>query len=587
LAALAASQCYLDSHPKGNVIVISPASLTKNFAKEMVKYGGKLSSKYKFYSFDTFMNLNKDDKVDCSKSMIIIDEAHNMRNANKRFESAFKCVQNSDKLILLTATPYINRLYDFVPLIQMLYRDEDIMRKTKNNFSKNISIKHEDFEDALKKLYNLLRGKVSYHGLKTTSDFPTVNYHRLDPNMTAEYFKKYDQSINEDMDFGLNPQVFYHGFRRAVNTVGSRSEEVEIDDELNKKLDIVLDLILTENNQTLVFTNWIDAGVKVLTHLFRQYGIAYLIIEGDTPPKDRLDIVEKYNDGEAQVLIITQAGTEGLDLKGTRNIILLDPVWSNAVVQQIIGRGVRYLSHAHLPEEERVVDVYQLMTKSGSKDLPSGDEVLYGIVDRKKTEEAFVYEMLSNASIYLEAKSLPKTKPTTKLSPKSRPKPKIELHDYEQTEDDTYNLDDTYPLFFTRSKTPPKTPPAPELPIIGEGFIFDNGTLRIENRGIDDQEFESIINQIGRENINELTCSGCKKITRITNLPRVHRIYCSGCENLEIITEVPILMRLHCLYSPKLEKYIEAIPSTKDFRKIFPMLVECECCSKFKDDMMF
>jgi SNF2 family DNA or RNA helicase len=157
--------------------------------------------------------------------------------------------------------------------------------------------------------------------------------------------------------------------------------------------------ILREGKQTLIFTNWLEAGIKILTRILKQNNITYLIVQGETPPKDRLGIVEKFNKGEVQVLLITLAGAEGLDLKAVRNIIIIDPVWSQAVLEQIAGRGVRYLSHADLPLEERHVDIYQLMTKSGFKALPSGDELLYKFIDKKKAEQVEVYEMLQNASI--------------------------------------------------------------------------------------------------------------------------------------------------------------------------------------------
>lgn len=44
-------------------------------------------------------------------------------------------------------------------------------------------------------------------------------------------------------------------------------------------------------------------------------------------------------------------------MKGTKLIQLLDPHFNEARLDQVIGRGVRYKSHAHLPESERKVTV--------------------------------------------------------------------------------------------------------------------------------------------------------------------------------------------------------------------------------------
>ena len=53
----------------------------KNFEKELIAYGEENFSRYEFYSFDKFMNKMKaGNPVNCKKTMLIIDEAHNLRN---------------------------------------------------------------------------------------------------------------------------------------------------------------------------------------------------------------------------------------------------------------------------------------------------------------------------------------------------------------------------------------------------------------------------------------------------------------------------------------------------------------------------
>ena len=47
-----------------------------------------------------------------------------------------------------------------------------------------------------------------------------------------------------------------------------------------------------------------------------------------------------------------------MDLKGTRSIHITEPHWNEARIKQVIGRGVRYKSHAHLPKAEQHVAVH-------------------------------------------------------------------------------------------------------------------------------------------------------------------------------------------------------------------------------------
>ena len=50
--------------------------------------------------------------------------------------------------------------------------------------------------------------------------------------------------------------------------------------------------------------------------------------------------------------------TEGVTLKATRQLHILEPVFNNQILKQIIGRVVRYQSHIHLKKEEQDVKVF-------------------------------------------------------------------------------------------------------------------------------------------------------------------------------------------------------------------------------------
>jgi len=62
-----------------------------------------------------------------------------------------------------------------------------------------------------------------------------------------------------------------------------------------------------------------------------------------------------------KMMMITVSGAEGLDLKEIRYIHILEPHWQNALLDQIIGRGVRKGSHLALPEKHRTVEAFIYM----------------------------------------------------------------------------------------------------------------------------------------------------------------------------------------------------------------------------------
>ena len=103
---------------------------------------------------------------------------------------------------------------------------------------------------------------------------------------------------------------------------------------------------------------------------------------------ERQKIVNDFNSDKFQVLVVTKAGGEGLDLKGVRSVVVMDPTWNDAGLQQVIGRAIRYKSHIHLPQEEQKVTVYFMilsiplaLQNEGDEEKPiSGDYILYNIM---------------------------------------------------------------------------------------------------------------------------------------------------------------------------------------------------------------
>ena len=59
-----------------------------------------------------------------------------------------------------------------------------------------------------------------------------------------------------------------------------------------------------------------------------------------------------------QVLMITASGAEGINLKNTRFVHIVEPYWHMVRVDQVIGRARRICSHQDLPEEFRTVKVF-------------------------------------------------------------------------------------------------------------------------------------------------------------------------------------------------------------------------------------
>jgi len=75
---------------------------------------------------------------------------------------------------------------------------------------------------------------------------------------------------------------------------------------------------------------------------------------------EKIDMTGNRNkDGNIiQLFMITAAGAEGINLRNTRFVHIMEPYWHNVRSEQVIGRARRICSHEDLPESERNVKVF-------------------------------------------------------------------------------------------------------------------------------------------------------------------------------------------------------------------------------------
>ena len=59
-----------------------------------------------------------------------------------------------------------------------------------------------------------------------------------------------------------------------------------------------------------------------------------------------------------KILMITASGAEGINLKNTRFVHIVEPYWHMVRIEQVIGRARRICSHEELPEELRNIKVF-------------------------------------------------------------------------------------------------------------------------------------------------------------------------------------------------------------------------------------
>ena len=131
----------------------------------------------------------------------------------------------------------------------------------------------------------------------------------------------------------------------------------------------------------------------------------YVMITGDKTfsPNNLADIKYATNDdnmyGEkVKVILISQAAAEGLDFKNIRQVHILSPWYNLNRLEQIIGRGVRNLSHCMLPFKERNVEIYLHATLPKNDEEPA-DLYLYRYAEKKAIQIGEVTRLMKEVAV--------------------------------------------------------------------------------------------------------------------------------------------------------------------------------------------
>lgn len=90
-----------------------------------------------------------------------------------------------------------------------------------------------------------------------------------------------------------------------------------------------------------------------------------------------------------KVLMITSSGAEGINLKNTRYVHIIEPYWHPVRVEQVIGRAQRICSHKDLPLSERNVKVFIYLMSFTQKQLDDEASVKLKLKDIAKDDNGF------------------------------------------------------------------------------------------------------------------------------------------------------------------------------------------------------
>lgn len=85
-----------------------------------------------------------------------------------------------------------------------------------------------------------------------------------------------------------------------------------------------------------------------------------------------------------KILMITASGSEGINLRSTRYVHIMEPYWHPTRVDQVVGRARRICSHKNLPDALQTVEVFLYLMTFTKKQIDSGESIELKRMDKSK-----------------------------------------------------------------------------------------------------------------------------------------------------------------------------------------------------------
>jgi len=368
---------FLLSEENKKSIIISPTSLVYNWKAELEKFApslrvaivhGEKSERTKLIedldNYDVILTTYGTLRMDLQLydniifDFCIIDEAQNIKNYLAQNTKVVKEIKAKARFAL-TGTPIENNLTELWSIFDFIMPDYLYSKEIFE--SKFINKNNQGFEDLklLIKPFVLRRTKD-----EVLKELPDKIERKFIVEMTVvqkAVYKSYIKTIREKMKNKEDKRIEIFSYLTKLRQI-CLDPSLVIDQYKggSGKLRIATELIekhLESEGKVLLFSQFTSALKKVGENL-KGKGITYFYLDGKTKSKDRVKLVDEFNNSKDVLvfLISLKAGGTGLNLTSANLVIHFDPWWNPAVEDQATDR-------AHRIGQKKVVEVIKLVAK--------------------------------------------------------------------------------------------------------------------------------------------------------------------------------------------------------------------------------
>ncbi|MCO6454144.1 MAG: DEAD/DEAH box helicase [Pirellulaceae bacterium] len=366
------------------VLVVCPASLKSQWRAEIGRFCrrpcqlvvGSAEQRVEQYENDTFFTICNYEQVLRDQptveripwDLIILDEGQRIKNWESKTSQVIKSLRSQFALVL-SGTPLENRLEELYTVISFIddrrlgpayrffHRHRVVDEKGRVGGYRNLDLLREQLRPIL--LRRTRAGVVQDLPERTTELVrirPTDEQHALSNEHAKRAAQIAMKKFLTEMDLLQIQKHLLMARMAADSTLLVDKEPPGYSSKLERLAELLEQLGQEADRKIVLFSEW-TTMLGLIEPLLAKAGLDFVRLDGQVPQKQRQQIVHRFqNDRDCRAIIMSNAGTTGLNLQAANTVINVDLPWNPAVLEQRIAR-------AHRMGQKRPVQVYLLVTE--------------------------------------------------------------------------------------------------------------------------------------------------------------------------------------------------------------------------------
>lgn len=366
------------------VLVVCPASLKSQWRSEIHRFcdrteqliGGRNDERAAQYAHNAFFTICNYEQVlrdltpieQTPWDLIILDEGQRIKNWESKTSQVIRSLRSPFALVL-SGTPLENRLDELYTVMQFV--DDRVLGPAYEFFHRHRLVDDRGKVQGYRQLDNV-RERLKPMLLRRTralvmQQLPerTTTVVRIPP--TAEQLELHDGHMRNvvritrkafltEMDLLLLQKSLLMCRLAANGTVLVDKQPPGYSTKLDRLGELLTELSEQADRKIILFSEWRNM-LNLIEPIFKRLDMPFVRLDGQVPQKQRAAIVHQFqNNGDCRAILMTNAGSTGLNLQAANVVINVDLPWNPAVLEQRVAR-------AHRMGQKNPVDVYLLVTE--------------------------------------------------------------------------------------------------------------------------------------------------------------------------------------------------------------------------------